>query len=160
MQLRLCMELFVKERAGRGSNSSTKAGKLPPHCRRSAHPVALRCGRLERSLLRLYRQLLDAKRELLPCRDLRMHGRCRCRCSAQREQMRRLPRCPLLSLHLHPVTSSLEPPRPALPSCATQQMRILNADQGAEAINSDFITFQNVVLDVTKPRWGRLPGAP
>jgi len=36
------------------------------------------------------------------------------------------------------------------------QLRITNADQGGMTINSDFVTFRNIKLDVTKPRWGVL----
>jgi hypothetical protein len=33
------------------------------------------------------------------------------------------------------------------------QIRIIDADTGAEAINSDLLTMQNITLQFTKPRW-------
>ena len=47
-----------------------------------------------------------------------------------------------------------------LPSCFLPslpiQVRIVDADNGAETINSDFVTMRNISLSFTVPRWAAL----
>lgn len=66
---------------------------------------------------------------------------------------------PPTTLNCRPLTA-LTAALASLPSCVVPslpiQVRIVDADNGAETINSDFVTMRNISLSFTAPRWAAL----